>query len=655
MPIKARTIIVAADKMAARRLIFLLSAFLPNNQHHQVPFVRQFRPGTSVGGAFSQSPPSYVPLNLREESLRRRVNRPKVKTTNPAQPAPSDAPSLPPGALPVPTTYNPSRQPGLATTSTATPIPALPHFSTRRPVRGTGPEPRPGSSGSLAADDLIRSLKRGDTGGSGVSEESSSRWSGVQGGEERPKLHAQRREERKGVVDREGVMREMTSTTAPQPVAPHPPSTSSSATQPIHPSGAYESPVKTSITEDGVIDIDVPLPSLFASLSSALSSPCSSGIMSCAGLGGMGGDLDGFENYTRSEGGDEGALNVGGWVGRFHPDFVLQALPSSTSDAAPTSSTSNSNPKSPTPLVTPQPSLEDQIRATMSAEPTPPPRYSATRNGEEERWITVSTALIADTVAFTLKRLILRRLIRLPTSPPPSAGESAGNSYDGRASIYGNPYLGMLGSQSPAEGGRGGEVIKEEWEVEMCISFDTALIEAVEKVMASPAGVAGAQTGAPGLGTGGQKQRSARASKNPSAGSSAGSSRSGSRIRVVVPAPLPSPAPVLVSQPSSSSASAGPSVPAGTGNGSAAAAAGPSRGEVGRGEIGRTEEVKEEEVPRSEVRTVLLSALEGIANEVANSRPAAGVGGEGESFLREGWGGGWRRLMRGFLGDGGAY
>ncbi|KFZ14205.1 hypothetical protein V501_03344, partial [Pseudogymnoascus sp. VKM F-4519 (FW-2642)] len=298
MPIKARTIIVAADKMAARRLIFLLSAFLPNNQHHQVPFVRQHRPGTSVsGGAFSQSPPSYVPLNPREESLRRRVNRPKIKSattittaTNPAQQAPivvanqttephhthqrrpSDAPSLPPGALPVPAAYNPSRQPGLATTSTATPIPALPHFSTRRPVRGTGPAPRPGSSGSLAADDLIRSLKRGDTG-----EESSSRWSGVlgslwggkrrgstdvnatqpgqgAGGEERGKLaemmHAQRREERRGGTERDGGVREMTSTTSPQPVAPPPPS-SAGATQPIHPSGAYESPVKTSITEDG--------------------------------------------------------------------------------------------------------------------------------------------------------------------------------------------------------------------------------------------------------------------------------------------------------------------------------------------------------------------------------------------------------------------
>ncbi|KFY56334.1 hypothetical protein V496_06712, partial [Pseudogymnoascus sp. VKM F-4515 (FW-2607)] len=575
MPIKARTVIVAADKMAARRLIFLLSAFLPNNQHHQVPFVRQFRPGTSVsGGAFSQSPPSYVPLNPREESLRRRVNRPKVKaTTNPAQPAPivlanqviephshnrqpSDAPpTLPAGAMPVPTSYNPARQNGLATTSTATPIPALPHFSTRRPVRGTGPVPRPGSSGSLAADDLIRSLKRGDTAGSATSEESSSRWSGVlgslwggkrrgstdvtvpssNGGEERGKgevmVHAQRRDGEGNRAEAERRAGELTSTTAPQPVAP-------SATQPIHPSGAYESPVKTSITEDGVIDIDVPLPSLFPSLPSALSSPSSSGILSSGGLGAAGPELDGFEHYTRSAGEDEAALNVGGWVGRFHPDFVLQALPAQTTDGnSPNSPSTANNPKSPTLSNAPQPSLEDQIRAAMAAEPTPPLPLSAVRNGEEERWITVSTALIADTVAFTLKRIILRRLIRLPSSPPPSAGESAGNSYDGRASMYGNPYPGVLGTQSPAEGGAGGELIKEEWEVEMCISFDPALIEAVEKVMASPTGAAQNTPGGGGL----QKPRSARGSKNPSAGSSAGSSRSGSRIRVVVPAPEPSP------------------------------------------------------------------------------------------------------------------
>ncbi|OBT39224.1 hypothetical protein VE00_10378 [Pseudogymnoascus sp. WSF 3629] len=175
-------------------------------------------------------------------------------------------------------------------------------------------------------------------------------------------------------------------------------------------------------------------------------------------MGAGGGELEGFENFT-TEGGGEGGGNVGGWVGRFHPDFVVQAIPASAAEggAGAGAGSSSSNPKSPTQPSPPQPSLEDQIRATMAAEPTPPLPLSLTRNGEEERWITISTALIADTVAFTLKRLILRRLIRLPTSPPTSAGESAGNSYDGRASIYGNPYPGVLGTQSPAEGAGGGE------------------------------------------------------------------------------------------------------------------------------------------------------------------------------------------------------
>ncbi|KFY40763.1 hypothetical protein V494_03324, partial [Pseudogymnoascus sp. VKM F-4513 (FW-928)] len=125
---------------------------------------------------------------------------------------------------------------------------------------------------------------------------------------------------------------------------------SSSGTQPIHPSGAYESPVKTSITEDGVIDIDVPLPSLFPSLPSALSSPSSSGILSAGGIGsGSGPELDGFEHYTRSAGEDEAALNVGGWVGRFHPDFVLQALPSPSSSDAAHSSTNDVVPRRPDP------------------------------------------------------------------------------------------------------------------------------------------------------------------------------------------------------------------------------------------------------------------------------------------------------------------
>ncbi len=73
--VPSRTIVIAQDKMAARRLVFLLSAFLPATQ--QFPTVRTHRPSTSTsfGGAFSQSPPSFVVPILKEESLRRKINR----------------------------------------------------------------------------------------------------------------------------------------------------------------------------------------------------------------------------------------------------------------------------------------------------------------------------------------------------------------------------------------------------------------------------------------------------------------------------------------------------------------------------------------------------------------------------------------------------
>ncbi|OKL60917.1 hypothetical protein UA08_03565 [Talaromyces atroroseus] len=68
-----RTLIISDNKMVARRLIFILSAFLPAKNrldHVNSPL----RPGTSTSTRpLSQSPPSF-PL-LRQESLRRRINR----------------------------------------------------------------------------------------------------------------------------------------------------------------------------------------------------------------------------------------------------------------------------------------------------------------------------------------------------------------------------------------------------------------------------------------------------------------------------------------------------------------------------------------------------------------------------------------------------
>ncbi|EED21982.1 conserved hypothetical protein [Talaromyces stipitatus ATCC 10500] len=68
-----RTVIISDNKMVARRLIFILSAFLPAK--HRVDFINSpLRPGTSTSTRpLSQSPPAF-PL-LRQESLRRRINR----------------------------------------------------------------------------------------------------------------------------------------------------------------------------------------------------------------------------------------------------------------------------------------------------------------------------------------------------------------------------------------------------------------------------------------------------------------------------------------------------------------------------------------------------------------------------------------------------
>ncbi|KAJ0417007.1 folliculin-interacting protein N-terminus-domain-containing protein [Aspergillus carlsbadensis] len=69
-----RTVIICPDKMTARRLIFLLSAFLPPKQRLEQPLPSPLRPGTAASTrAVSQSPPS-IPV-LRSEPLRKAIER----------------------------------------------------------------------------------------------------------------------------------------------------------------------------------------------------------------------------------------------------------------------------------------------------------------------------------------------------------------------------------------------------------------------------------------------------------------------------------------------------------------------------------------------------------------------------------------------------
>ncbi|KAI1410277.1 folliculin-interacting protein N-terminus-domain-containing protein [Hypoxylon sp. FL1857] len=502
----SRTIIVAKDKMAARRLIFLLSAFLPANQ--QLPTVRAQRPATSASAAaFGHSPPSYiVPIN-KEESLRRKINRrqgprgashtrsfsiqsqatTRSVTGIPAQLAHLSMESsnterrssdfIKPANLPIAGNDFNTRKSSAATANTVVPDSAIPHFSTMH-RSGIG-RARPGSGNSFAADDLKRSLKRGDSIGhashGSTDSRQSSRWGSVISG-----LWSARRRDSTattsqtldiplnrdspltsptqatgGGMDKLSEMvREAQLLNAPagqqegndqaalqQPDTPR--RVEGKQPRTPDPLGAYESPVKTSINnDDGVIDVDVQFPDYLTSFETAVSSPSSSGYLSTPGFGG---GLDGFEQFSRLAIDGDVPLNVAGWLKKYHPDFTLQAIP-------------------------PQRNLIDEVRESLAAEPTPAVHLSSMpEEWPTEHWVDVSTAIIADTTNFTIKRFRYRRLVK-PKMP-----------VDRNSTSYLTPYGSylMTPALSPYE-----QPIKDKIEEEDLFNFDEALIDAVERVIA---------------------------------------------------------------------------------------------------------------------------------------------------------------------------
>ncbi|KAL7789076.1 folliculin-interacting protein N-terminus domain-containing protein [Trichoderma ceciliae] len=422
LSLPARTIIVSDDKMAARRIIFLLSAFLPANQ--QIPGPRVHRPSTSASvGAFSNSPPTYVVPVVREESLRRKINRRtgfgRTSHSRTASQSArsgtvssqmghlgtadhsshhrraSDAASIRTAGLPIPGHDLMSRKSSVAT-STIMQDSTMPHFSTIQRTDSLRWR-RPGSSGSAAADDLKRSLKRGESGATVNARPPSQglRWGNIMSG-----LWSARRRESmdsgstysqasdlrspiKTGFHQSNRMSDMVRELALAEEGPEGPSANPRRTKIAErgrksftqsdrtpdPTGAFESPVKTSINaDDGVIDVDVPFPDYIASFESAISSPSSSGYLSTPGLPG----LESFEQTGRISIDGDLPLNAAGWLNRFHPDFVLQGLP-------------------------PQEDLLEKVKAALQAEPTPAVFVQSGSGDVSERWVDVSSALIADT------------------------------------------------------------------------------------------------------------------------------------------------------------------------------------------------------------------------------------------------------------------
>jgi hypothetical protein len=196
-----RTIIVATDKMAARRLIFLLSSFLPAT--HRIEVVGSpMRPGTSVSKrGYSPSPPTNS--LAREESLRRTMNRQRLdlrrnmdhdtprghdrSTSLSSIDAPpgettdkldslerispnqsrrdSDVRSIRTASLPIPANDISTRKSSAAATATVTPLRTtpVPHFASShiRPTLNNGA--RTESNDSMASANLLQTLRRSES------------------------------------------------------------------------------------------------------------------------------------------------------------------------------------------------------------------------------------------------------------------------------------------------------------------------------------------------------------------------------------------------------------------------------------------------------------------------------------------------------------
>lgn len=518
LSLPARTVIVAQDRTAARRLVFLLSAFLPANQ--QLPAVRTQRPGTSASfGNYSQSPPSFIVPLTKEESLRRKINRRGNSRHNshsrnasmyatvsrssvPAHMAhlsmegqhgrrPSDAASIKTTNLP--SLLGNDADTRKASAATIIAETSVPHFAVQKaadsPLYG-----RPESSSSLATDDLKRSLKRGDSMGSSDTQPSS-RWGSVISGlwstTKRRDSEAKAPPSRESLASRDGGASSLSprkSTTArrtslgnmmeeaqslnskpqsrkgepsfkndankqnpPDASSPHTPRLShensreppepSRAPIPMErkpdPNSAFESPVKTTINEDGIIDVDVPFPDFITSFETAVSSPSSSGYLSTPG-GGLTGGVGGLDLFEQA-GHNDVPMNVAGWLQRYHPDFILQAIPP---------------PQQPDELLA-------QIKASLRAEPTPP----FTPAGEEH-WVEVSSALVADSTDFTIRRVRYRRLVGSGAAAQPSP----------------SPAVSLTPMISPYE-----TCLREEFVEDVVVSLDEILIEAVERVLGETA------------------------------------------------------------------------------------------------------------------------------------------------------------------------
>lgn len=538
--IASRTVIVSADKMAARRLIFLLANFLPTSSHAMLDGASPVRPSTSTSfRGYSQSPPSANAGVSRQQSLRRTINRkghksyPNMSALNNAKSSNSDLSEgkseekeeKRPPSRSVPHSRRPSqvhsiksinatglaipsmvedpaaRKGSTTTTSTVTPETAVPvaHFAVHRHNSGSvsSNEARPPSSGSLASVNLRHTLHRTASGATSPSNDSSaSKWGSfmsfwssgarresstdhsdiLQSTDDGVGIGSYRRPHNHSASKLEQMVQELQVDDYDQEDSEDYEAAANNEQNSASP-GAPHSAARA-----------IPV------RSKHLDSPLKLSVNENDGVIDVDIALPGFGSPIQSPLLPALGNSVGSLEGStFGPSFCSSAV--SLESQPPVNVAgwlARYHPDFAVQGVQPYADLEKDVRNSMSAEPTPIAAVTTPtlENGPMEKWVHICTALIADARTFTIKRLHLKRKVRLipiPSQPAITPGQGLTAQTPGPHSLpksqYGNPYTNgssLLPAVPMTE-----LHLDEKFEEETVMDLDETLADALEKGIAS--------------------------------------------------------------------------------------------------------------------------------------------------------------------------
>ncbi|KAF2205458.1 hypothetical protein GQ43DRAFT_445993 [Delitschia confertaspora ATCC 74209] len=531
--ISSRTVIVSPDKMAARRLIFLLAAFLPTNTPGAYDSPSPMRPGTSASfRAYSQSPPTNMPLS-RKQSLRRTISRrPRGKegmTNTGLQPPVLCSASSTPESVEKPDSSVPdpikrpqhSRASSSHSVRTSFLIPSMSdsaaktksstgttsglasqdaapvaHFTLPRTTSSGLQEHKPESNDSLASANLMHTLQRKGTGHTSTASTDSSgtsRWGSLlsfwSGG-------------RRSSTDHSDILQTTDDGLGISSTGYRGPDAAPSALDRMVQELSMEQGLFGDVNDmerstDTVTTADsspehkpiggtsgVPAsaarpiperPRAFDSSPLKLSVNEKDGVIDVdIPLPDFGSPLQSplMGNYASSQNGSSYGESSVLSMPSYEPEQPVNVA----------GWLSEFHPDFAVQAIKPYDNLMRDIKHAMSAEPTPMATAATPtlEQGPLEKWVDICSALVADTRSFSIKRLRLRRLVRI--IPTPTWNQSAmtpGISGVPGRSQYGNPYTASGNGPLMAE-----VHLQEKFTEELIMDFDTTLVDAVDHILA---------------------------------------------------------------------------------------------------------------------------------------------------------------------------